>query len=125
MRRVHHFYVAPSGVPVGIQATPEDSRTLTLDWNPPPEEFHNGIITQYTVNVSVTETGQRFHLIVDGETSVVLNGLHPYYVYNYIIAAATSVGLGPFTERNSVRMPQDGTHTLLLACMFSGACLCP
>lgn len=85
-----------------------DSRTLTLSWSPPSEDSRNGIVTQYVVNVSVSETGQRFQQIVEGVGTVTLNNLHPYYEYTYVIAAATSVGTGPFTVRDSIRMPQDG-----------------
>ena len=95
-------------MPVGIQATPHDSRTLTLEWSPPLEESQNGIITHYSLGVSVSESGQGFDMIINGETAVTLQDLHPYYEYNYNIAAATSVGTGPFSERNSIRMPQDG-----------------
>ena len=94
-----------------------------MDWNPPLEESQNGIITHYSLSVSVSESRQRFDVIIDGETVVTLRDLHPYYEYNYIIAAATSVGTGPFSERNSIRMPQDGICNWWLAYSYY-VCAC-
>lgn len=103
----------PSDVPLDIQATPAGSRTLTLTWSAPSEDTRNGIITQYLINISVSETGERFQRIVDGmAATLTLNNLHPYYEYTYVIAAATSVGTGPFSVRSTVRMPQDGMLTM-------------
>ena len=79
-----------------------------MDWNPPPEESQNGIIIHYSLSVSVSESGNRFDIVINGEIAVTLVDLHPYYEYSYIIAAATSIGTGPFSEQNSIRMPQDG-----------------
>ena len=109
----------PSDVPLGIQATPANSRTLTLTWRAPSEDTHNGIITQYLVNISVSETGERFQRIVDGAAeTLTLNNLHPYYEYSYVIAAATSVGTGPFSVRSTIRMPQDGRLTTKAQCIY-------
>lgn len=118
------LFSVPIGVPLGIQATPHDSRTLTLDWNPPLEESQNGIIIHYNLSVSVSESGQRFDMAIVGETAVTLQDLHPYYEYNYAIAAATSVGTGPFSERNSIRMPQDGTFNWwsTYSCLYMHYC---
>lgn len=93
-----------------------------MDWNPPFEESQNGIITYYSLSVSVSESRQSFDVVINGETAVTLQDLHPYYEYNYIIAAATSVGMGPFSERKSIRMPQDGilmidSLTIYVLCM--------
>ena len=102
----------PSDVPLDIQAIPADSQTLILTWSAPSEDVRNGVITQYAVNISVSETGERFQRIVNGIETLSLSNLHPYYEYTYIIAAATSVGTGPFSVRSSVRMPQDGRLTM-------------
>lgn len=113
---VNYFssFSVPSDVPLDIRATPLDSTTLFLNWSAPSEDARNGLIVQYTVNISVSETGMRFQRIVDGSGTVTLTNLHPYYEYTYIIAAATAVGTGPFSVRSSIRMPQDGVFVVLL-----------
>lgn len=98
--------------------TPLDSTTLSLNWSAPAESSRNGLIVQYVVNISVSETGERFQRTVDGTGAVTLTGLHPYYEYSYVIAAATSVGTGPFSVRRSVRMPQDGELEMVINFVF-------
>ena len=77
-------------------------------WTPPPEDLQNGIIVDYTVNITVTETGESFQHATDGNTTLLLTGLHPYYTYSITVAASTSIGLGPFTVMYFIRMPEDG-----------------
>ena len=60
------------------------------------------------MNISASETGQRFHYTTDGVTTVTLSSLHPHYVYSFTIAAATSAGVGPYATTGLIRMPQDG-----------------
>lgn len=58
------------------------------------------------------ETGTLQHFIVaGGATQLQINMLHPYYIYNFIIAAATVVGLGPFTSVISGLTPEAGECT--------------
>ena len=85
--------------------------TLNLTWNPPPQHAQNGNITQYLINISASEIRQRSHYITDGVTSIILSSLHPHYVYSFTIAAATLVGVGPYTAAHSIRMPQDGEYS--------------
>ena len=120
-----YFCTVPNDVPLDIQATPVDSQTLTLTWSAPSEDARNGIITQYLINISVSETGERFQRIVDGvavaDGTLTLTDLHPYYEYSYVVAAATAVGTGPFSVRSTVRMPQDGRLTTrILARILQG-----
>ena len=117
--RVHNFlylpslHIVPSGFPENITAIATDSRTLMVMWRPPPEDLQNGIIVQYTVNTSVTETGETFQsttdgVVTDGAKSLVLTDLHPHYTYSIIIAASTSIGIGPYSVAYSITMPEDG-----------------
>ena len=89
-----------------------DSRTLFLEWDPPASEDRNGVIVDYFLNISAVETGVTFHLVTGGGLSVTIPGLHPFHTYNYIIAAATVVGRGPFSISSSVQMPPDGKQLL-------------
>lgn len=100
---------APSSHPTDIQAIPVNSTTLTLTWNPPPHHTQNGNIIQYLINISASETRQRFHYMTDGVTTITLQSLHPHYLYSFTVAAATSVGVGPYASAGSIRMPQDST----------------
>ena len=112
------FLSVPTSAPQSIEAFALDSRTLNIQWNAPPPEFHNGIILDYYVNVSTIETGEVFQVAAGGSSSVTIPGLHPFYTYVYITAAATSVGRGPFSVANSIQMPEDGTCDCYLSLYF-------
>ena len=53
------------------------------------------------------ETGVAVQLTVTGSTMLLIDTLHPYYVYNFFISAATVVGQGPYSTVLSVQTPQD------------------
>ena len=102
------LHTVPSGLPENITTIATDSRTLVVMWTPPPEDLQNGIIVDYTVNIAVTETGESFQRTTDGNTTLILTGLHPYYTYSITVAASTSIGIGPYTVVYFIRMPEDG-----------------
>ena len=104
----YSLHTVPSGLPENITAIATDSRTLVVMWTPPPEDLQNGIIVDYTVNITVTETGESFQRTTDGNTTLILTGLHPYYTYSITVAASTSIGIGPYTVVYFIRMPEDG-----------------
>ena len=85
-----------------------DSRNLQIEWNQPPPEMHNGIIVDYTVNISEIETGTMLQLFSGGLTTASIPGLHPFYSYTYVVAALTEIGQGPHSASSTIRMPEDG-----------------
>ena len=99
--------LVPSAAPFGITAAVVDSRTLSLNWQPPPEESRNGIILFYTLDFLVAETGDRFQATSES-ASYSAEELHPFYTYTYAIAAHTAVGIGPSSMAAQIRLPEDG-----------------
>ena len=86
-----------------------DSSTLVINWDPPSVAAQNGIITEYEVEISAQETGELYRYYSAGNlTSLIIEDLHPYYTYAYTVATATAIGRGPFSESDSIRMPEDG-----------------
>ena len=88
-------------------ATPSDSRSATVTWGPPPDDDLNGVIIRYIINVTVVGTGQSFQL-TSTTTSLTVTTLTPYTTFICIIAAVTSVGIGPFSAQFTLITPQDG-----------------
>ena len=101
-------YTVPSGAPENIVVLLPTSTSAQLSWSPPPADQQNGIITDYYINMTEVETGVTVQLTVTGATTLLIDTLHPYYVYNFFISAATVVGQGPFSTLFSVRTPEDG-----------------
>ena len=55
----------------------------------------------------ILETGVNFNYTTsDGFFEV--TGLTPFTTYSCIVAAETSIGLGPFTSAFSITTPEDG-----------------
>ena len=67
---------------------------------------HNGIIVEYRINITEVITGRVFVRVSTG-TSLEVTGLHPDYVYQWIVTAVT-VGAGPYTVVSTIRTPEDG-----------------
>lgn len=72
------------------------SHNFTVEWAPPPDHTHNGIIRRYLLNTSELETG-RVILHETTELFFVLGNLHPSYTYLFTVAAVT-VSASPPTE---------------------------
>ena len=97
---------APSGPPVGIAVTALDSRSINITWSPPTSDTINGVVRQYIINVTVSETLEMFEYITSN-TYLYLTGLHPHYTYVTVVSAFT-VAQGPYSLQKSVTTPQDG-----------------
>ena len=100
-------HAVPETAPLQFRVQATDSQTLVLSWEPPLPEDRNGIIINYTVNITEMETGTQFQLVTVN-TTITAFSLHPHYTYSYTAAAETSVGLGPYTTPRAVQMPEDG-----------------
>ena len=67
-------------------------------------------MVEYTINVSAVETGEEFQL-TSPTTSLTVTSLRPFTTYRCIIAASTSVGIGPFSTVFTLVTPEDGKST--------------
>ena len=101
------LHAVPSGSPLSFGGTAMTSRSATISWNPPRADLQNGVIISYVINVTVLETGLTFQL-TSNTTSLTIGTLSPYRNYVCIIAAVTSVGIGPFSGQFTLTTPQDG-----------------
>ena len=89
--------------------TATSSRSAVLTWDPPPAEEQNGDIISYVINVTEADSRTAFQL-VSTNTSLTVSTLQPFTSYDYLIAASTSVGLGPFSTLFTLQTPEDGRH---------------
>lgn len=65
-------------------------------WDPPPTQYHNGIIREYAISVTELETAN-VSAFRSTSTAVVISSLHPYYTYQCAVSAIT-VTAGPFSN---------------------------
>ena len=101
------IFIVPNGYPQNFAGLASTSRSAVLTWEPPPEEQQNGIIVNYTVDVSVAGTGQTFQVYTNA-TSLTLSTLLPYRTYFCTISASTIVGQGPPSTVFTLTTPEDG-----------------
>ena len=117
-----HHIVAPSGVPSNFGVTIQSSGSIILSWESPLIEEQNGLIVQYHVIVMETQilyldngtvisqmgvNRNRTYNVSEGRTQLI-DMLHPSYNYTVRIAAATVVGIGPFSDPITVMTLEDG-----------------
>ena len=110
------YSAAPTAPPENLIATPLDSKTLRITWQPPVEEERNGIIRRYVINITELNSGNEYQL-ENASTEITVQDLHPFYRYSYSVAAET-VALGPFTPSSIIEMPEDGMFIMLKVCIL-------
>ena len=114
---------APTGPPLDVDATPVNSTSVTISWNPPAPENQNGVITGFMINLTRigSEGISRYSSSSD---NITVGSLHPFTTYAYTVAAQTSVGTGPHTTSSTVMTPEDGIiiyhycYTRLSTCQY-------
>ncbi len=90
------FSAAPSYPPSTVEVLDVFSSNFTVEWTPPPEHAHNGIIRSYLLNITELETGRVLSRETTGLQWAIAH-LHPYYTYLFTVAAVT-VSAGPPTQ---------------------------
>lgn len=100
------LHTAPTGAPQNLTGSSLNSNSIFISWNLPLPSERNGIILNYIVNVTETETNLKFsHIALS--TSFTLFGLHPYYTYSITVTAVTVVSPGPATNPISITTDED------------------
>ena len=123
-------FLVPNEAPRNVTVIVESSRSIMLSWERPPPEEENGLLISYHVIIIETQiqytddgaeiTGMQTYLnrtydISEGRTQLI-DMLHPDYDYTVRIAAATEVGIGPFSDAITVRTDMDGKYIYICSC---------
>ena len=81
-------------------------------WEDPNEDQQNGAITHYEVNMIETDSLHTFPTLTVFILPLMVSDLHPYYTYKLQAAAATSIGVGPYTQFLQFTMDEAGKFVL-------------
>ena len=100
-------FTVPSESPENFNGTIVSSYSISFYWNPPPKNHQNGVIISYQLRVMILETGVNFNYTTS-DVFIEVTGLTPFTTYSCIVAAETSIGLGPFTQEYLITTPEDG-----------------
>lgn len=111
----HFSHSVPSAAPLSLRAISASPDSLNLQWLPPPEDGQNGIIVNYSVNVTHNSTGDVQHFSGIQEQYFTVEFLSPYTAYLCSVAAHTTIGMGPYTVPELTITDEDGMIAVLLA----------
>ena len=109
----HKYYrslLAPSLPPEDFLVTEVTSTSIYLSWDLPSKSGRNGIVRSYIVKkIQVNNGVTTYH---NATTSTfTATSLHPYYVYNFSVAAVT-VATGVFSDVLSVTTDEEGMYVM-------------
>ena len=103
-------HLAPSGAPEKVTSGIILPTSFVLHWQPPPFDSQNGIIRHYESVLVELETGTTSNYTTT-ETTITISSLHPFYMYEYRVAAVT-IATGPFSDPVSLQtLPAGKTRT--------------
>lgn len=103
------MYTVPTGAPHSLNAVTIDSSSLNLFWEEPRADKQNGEIIHYHIALVTFDTGEKLHIRTENaNTSLRVQSLHPFFTYQFTVAASTVVGTGPYSPGYQLQMPEDG-----------------
>ena len=122
------YHTAPTEAPLNVSVLVQSSHSIILSWEPPSLEDQNGFLVQYHVIVMETQilyldNGTVFSQMginrnkaynISEERRQLIDMLHPSFNYTVKIAAATVVGIGPFSDPITVMTLEDGECSLVI-----------
>ncbi len=100
-------FPAPIGAPNNLDRTLVNSTHIGLSWEEPTANQINGRIRQYLISVHELETDTQFTLDAGLVQEYTIGSLHPYYNYEFSVAAVT-IAPGPYTNSITIRTEQAG-----------------
>ena len=106
IRLSYFFFIAPDSAPLHPNGVALSSTSIYITWDPPDLDDHNGVIREYRINVTESET-LYFNQHTTNQTKIVISDLKPYHTYHCYVAAVT-VDQGPFTSKVTVVTEEDG-----------------
>ena len=102
----YFILTAPSSPPTSFQVNVLSTTAIFFSWEPPPPEHHNGIIRRYLIVLESQDFFGKIRVFTT-ETSITVNNLHPYTVYNCTVAAETIL-IGVETDIQSNQTFESG-----------------
>ena len=110
----------PTGSPLNVTTTSVNATALLVTWVAPSADLQNGIIIQYRINLTESETGVITYFTVLNILQTTLTDLHPYYNYQVTVAASITIGLGPYSTEatNNVQVAQLLPSSVVKSSMF-------
>ena len=100
------MFAVPSEAPQNLRVTKVSTHSVSLTWKAPPFASRNGAIIDYTIQV-LDKRNIVSHLS-SKQPSVTLQDLEDNRLYNFSVAANTSIGVGPYSLHLTVKTKNYG-----------------
>jgi len=100
--------LAPSSSPTNVLSFVSSPRSASVSWFPPAVNGQNGIIVYYILVLTDVGFNSSDITINTTLTSYAFSNLEEYNVYSCAVAAATQVGLGPYSDPIQFTTQEDG-----------------
>ena len=113
------FASDPHAPPQNVQTLGTSSTTATIRWLPPPDEHQNGQIEYYMLIITDLGFGTNDVVLNSTAKTATATNLQEFNNYSCIVAAATKVGLGPYSLPIMFTTLQDGILTICTFHLFS------
>ena len=112
------FLIVPTAPPLNFVATVTGTTSVEFYWQPPPIDDHNGILSYYQLRI-VDESFNLTDITVNTTNlSYITDTLEEYIRYSCQVAAATDIGIGPFSAPIEITTLQKGElEQFLQTCM--------
>ena len=98
--------LAPDSAPLHASGIALGPSSIHITWDPPSVEDHNGVISEYVVNITEIVT-QYFNQVVTNQTQIIIEDLKPYHIYHCYVSAIT-IDKGPYTTVITVLTGEAG-----------------
>ena len=106
-----------------MQTLGTTSTTATISWLPPPDEHQNGQIEYYMLIITDLGFGSNDVVLNSTMKTATATNLQEFNNYSCIVAAATTVGLGPYSLPIMFTTLQDGN--ILTICIYHSFSITP
>ena len=94
------YSVVPTAAPTNLIVTRKDSSSVSLSWNPPPAEHHNGQLIGYTVEVKDVNGMSQQDPEQPTSNFAKIDGLNSDTEYKFHVSARTAAGSGPVATKS-------------------------
>ena len=102
----------PSQSPQGFSGSSVSSTSYYFSWSAPPPEHQNGVIISYGIVLTAVNGGAALHFTTN-DTQFTATGLKPYTIYSCVVAAQTSIGIGPYSSVLTIISDESGKFVVL------------
>ena len=116
-----HLLTVPTAPPRNFLAFVTGTTSVEFSWQPPLIDDHNGLLSYYQLRI-VDESFNLTDLSINTTNiSHTITTLEEYVRYSCQVAAATDIGLGPFSSPVEITTLQDGESSFHF--LFTVACI--